>query len=216
MDEYKCTMPGYCGVRVNGYCKPKYPPIPQNCRYAQKVEKGERLDKTKVYMVFSRPYGSNQPPNKRYKEVRILFEDDVSFYVESVTAKDAKGFGMRYSIKKHCFVLREKKSPPPATTKGRIMMVIGKIVGEVLIPVEVVEDGICGGCVYRGPLGGVCNQRYGPDLTYRKRSRHSDEWYCRRKRTKHKSWCEGQYSRVASRGYGPGVCTCGLEAGRKE
>lgn len=64
------------------------------------------LDKSKIYTGFTKPYrGRNQSPSKRFKRVRILFEDDISYYVESLTTKDAKGHGIRYSVKKHCFTL---------------------------------------------------------------------------------------------------------------
>lgn len=64
------------------------------------------LDKSKTYVGYTKPYhGRNQSPSKRFKRIKILFEDDISYYVESLTAEDAKGYGMRYSVKKHCFKL---------------------------------------------------------------------------------------------------------------
>jgi hypothetical protein len=70
------------------------------------------LDKDKEYSGYSIPYrGINQPPCKRFKRVKILFEDDISWYVESLTDTDSKGNGKRYSVKKHCFALLERSTP---------------------------------------------------------------------------------------------------------
>lgn len=63
------------------------------------------LDKTKVYAVRSGNSEKSAPPSGHFRRVKILFEDNISFYVESLTVKDAAGFGRRYSVKKHCFVL---------------------------------------------------------------------------------------------------------------
>jgi len=63
------------------------------------------LDKGKVYRGFSVPRrGPNQSSSKRFSKVKILFEDGISYYVESLTDKDGAGFGKRYSAKKHCYV----------------------------------------------------------------------------------------------------------------
>jgi len=68
------------------------------------------LDKNKIYIGYSgKIIQKNQSPSKRFKRVKILFEDDISWYVESLTEKDAKGHGKRFSVKKHCFVLRPVK-----------------------------------------------------------------------------------------------------------
>lgn len=74
-----------------------------------KIKKDTKmLDKSKTYTGFTKPYnGRNQSPAKRFNKVIILFEDDVSFYVESMTEKDGAGNGKRYSMKKHCFTLIE-------------------------------------------------------------------------------------------------------------
>lgn len=69
------------------------------------------LDKSKVYRIYSgsdKP-SKNQGPQRRFRRVKILFEDDLSFYVESLVDKatDSKGLPFRYSIKKHCFYVEE-------------------------------------------------------------------------------------------------------------
>ncbi len=64
------------------------------------------LDKTKIYAGYTgtkRKFG--QSPNKNFKKIKILFEDEISYYVESLTKKDSKNNNIRYSVKKHCFVL---------------------------------------------------------------------------------------------------------------
>lgn len=82
------------------------------------------LDKNLDYMGYSKSrigekLSKNQPPSKRFKRVKILFEDSISFYVESLIDKDGKGFGKRYSVKKHCFwliplmTLDAEKAPNP-------------------------------------------------------------------------------------------------------
>lgn len=64
------------------------------------------LNKGVIYSGYSKPYkGENQQPSGNFQEVKILFEDDISYYVESSTRKDAIGNGIRYSVKKHCFEL---------------------------------------------------------------------------------------------------------------
>lgn len=64
------------------------------------------LDQTKTYAAFTRPYsGPNQSPQSRFKKIKILFEDDIGFYVESLTERDQRNLGKRFSIKKHCYIL---------------------------------------------------------------------------------------------------------------
>ena len=72
------------------------------------------LDKSKIYAAYTKPISqfNDQPPVKRFKRVKILFEDGISFYVESLTSKDSRGFGRRYSVKKYCFYLKEIKPKP--------------------------------------------------------------------------------------------------------
>jgi hypothetical protein len=71
------------------------------------------LDKNCTYTGYSKPYrGSNQPPVSNFKRVKIIFEDDKGWYVESLTKKDSNGGGIRYSVKKHCFVLRRERPEP--------------------------------------------------------------------------------------------------------
>lgn len=63
------------------------------------------LDKKKTYAGYSLPRIANQSPSQRFYRVKILYEDDVSFYVESLTMnKDKKGHNRRYSAKKHNYV----------------------------------------------------------------------------------------------------------------
>jgi len=69
------------------------------------------LDKTKVYSIFT-DHSRYSAPRKAFRRVKILFEDNISFYIESLSEKDQKDFGKRYSIKKHCFVLKEVKEKP--------------------------------------------------------------------------------------------------------
>lgn len=65
------------------------------------------LDKNLIYAGYmkSRTGGvdKGQSPTKKFKRVKILYEDDISYYVESLTNTDAAGFGIRYSAKKHIF-----------------------------------------------------------------------------------------------------------------
>jgi len=64
------------------------------------------LDKSKIYAGYSKPYrGINQSPTARFKRVKILYEDDISFYVASLMRKDGAGHHVHFSIKKHCFHL---------------------------------------------------------------------------------------------------------------
>lgn len=74
------------------------------------------LDKSKIYVGYSGsgvPY-KGQTPQPRFKRVRILFEDGISFYAAYLidTDKDSRGYGRRYSVKKHCFFLKEIAPEP--------------------------------------------------------------------------------------------------------
>ncbi len=67
------------------------------------------LDKTKVYIRY--PVGCKNPqPSANLRRVKILFEDEISFYVESLVCEDAAGRGTRYSMKKHCFFLKAEQT----------------------------------------------------------------------------------------------------------
>ena len=69
------------------------------------------LDKTKVYAGY--PIGTvcrNPQPSANLRRVKILFEDKISFYVESLTSTDTAGRGTRYSVKKHCFFLKAEQT----------------------------------------------------------------------------------------------------------
>jgi hypothetical protein len=71
------------------------------------------LDKSKIYVGYCgdrRKEG--QPPAGNLKRVKILYEDDVSYYVENLLHKDARGHQKRFSVKKHCFILVEAPSIP--------------------------------------------------------------------------------------------------------
>ena len=71
------------------------------------------LDKTKIYVGYSGDRRKeSQPPSGNLQRVRILYEDDVSYYVENLLHKDAAGNLKRYSVKKHCFVLVEAPRVP--------------------------------------------------------------------------------------------------------
>lgn len=60
------------------------------------------LDKTKVYNAY---YIGNSTPKRR--NVRILYEDDIGYFVQSLEQPDSKGNGIRWSIKKHFYRLIE-------------------------------------------------------------------------------------------------------------
>lgn len=64
------------------------------------------LDKSKIYVGFHAGPGRHGLA-KKFKRVKILFEDDISFYVESLTANDGKGLGIRYSAKKNWYFFKE-------------------------------------------------------------------------------------------------------------
>lgn len=67
------------------------------------------LDKNLTYSGYSlgvKGYITpDQSPCKRFKRVKILYEDDISWYVKSLTVQDSRGNGVHYSVKKHRFRL---------------------------------------------------------------------------------------------------------------
>ncbi len=65
------------------------------------------LDKIKVYSGFSTPRRPGTQPSANLRRVKVLFEDDISYYVESLTEDDSAGHGIRRSVKKHCYELVE-------------------------------------------------------------------------------------------------------------
>lgn len=67
------------------------------------------LDKSKIYAGYSNLHGKHHDrrPCTKFKSVKILYEDTISFYVASLTRKDAKGHPVHYSVKKHIFQLIE-------------------------------------------------------------------------------------------------------------
>ena len=66
------------------------------------------LDKSKIYAAFTKPYrGKNQSPTSRFSRIRILYEDNISFYVASLIKTDGKDHPIHYSVKKHIFQLIE-------------------------------------------------------------------------------------------------------------
>ncbi len=73
------------------------------------------LDKSKVYRCYSGSYHQeHQVKNHNYKQVKILFEDDISFYAEDLRdRKDSQGINIRRSFKKHCFTMIEEKPVKP-------------------------------------------------------------------------------------------------------
>ena len=71
------------------------------------------LDRSKIYAGYSihrdnlpATYNGRQPCAK-FKRVKILYEDGISFYVASLTKNDAGGHPVHYSVKKHVFQLIE-------------------------------------------------------------------------------------------------------------
>ena len=75
------------------------------------------LDKTLEYSGFARgrslaaSWGNKRLPVKNFQRIRIIFEDDIGWYVESLERKDASGNGIRYSVKKSFFVLKARNEP---------------------------------------------------------------------------------------------------------
>ena len=63
------------------------------------------LDKTKIYDAVN-----NSCSTKR-KNVRILFEDDIGYFVQSLIQFDSQKNGIRWSIKKHFYNLIEVQVP---------------------------------------------------------------------------------------------------------
>ncbi|KKK96984.1 hypothetical protein LCGC14_2657310 [marine sediment metagenome] len=65
------------------------------------------LDKNKEYAGFSTPRKSGTQPSANFRRVKVLFEDDISYYVESLIENDtdSAGHGIRRSVKKHCYQL---------------------------------------------------------------------------------------------------------------
>ncbi len=69
------------------------------------------LDKTKIYDAYFRSCSANKNQSPNRANIKILFEDDKSFYVESLIRFDRQGFGVRYSLKKHYFILVKVQVP---------------------------------------------------------------------------------------------------------
>lgn len=64
------------------------------------------LDKSKIYAGYTKPYqGVNQSPAHRFRRIRILYEDDISYYIASLTENDQRNHPKHFSMKKHCFQL---------------------------------------------------------------------------------------------------------------
>lgn len=68
-------------------------------------------DKTKIYNAYFRSCSANKNQSPNRANVKILFEDSKSFYVESLIRFDRQNFGVRYSLKKHYFILVEIQVP---------------------------------------------------------------------------------------------------------
>ena len=79
------------------------------------------LDKSKTYAVRNGNWSKSTPSDK-FGRIKILYEDEISFYAESLTNRDKVGFGIRFSLKKHCFVLVEvrERLSAPIKTVGKI------------------------------------------------------------------------------------------------
>lgn len=67
------------------------------------------LDKNLIYVGYSLGNRGrvtpDQPPYRKFKRVKILYEDAISWYVKDLTRQDSRGNGIHYSVKKHCFCL---------------------------------------------------------------------------------------------------------------
>ena len=72
------------------------------------------LDKTKTYDAYFRSSYDNKNQSPTRANIKILFEDDKSFYAESLIRFDRQGFGIRYSLKKHFYKLVEVQVPGKA------------------------------------------------------------------------------------------------------
>lgn len=55
----------------------------------------------------------DQRPCKKLTRVKILYEDDISWYVKSLIKKDSQGNGIHYSVKKHWYRLLPVRDPIP-------------------------------------------------------------------------------------------------------
>lgn len=68
-------------------------------RWLHNLRKNKMLDKSKLYQVINRRLHQN-------KTFKILFEDNLSWYVEEINGRtDSRGSGIRCSLKKSCFSL---------------------------------------------------------------------------------------------------------------
>ncbi len=76
--------------------------------YVIKPQKLPLLDKSLIYEGYT-TNSNYRNVDKRFKAVKILFEDDISYYVESLTVMDGGGFGKRYSVKKRWTLLKAMK-----------------------------------------------------------------------------------------------------------
>jgi len=65
------------------------------------------LDKTKIYTGFNIDRSGRKSYAKKFAKVKILFEDDISYYVESLDKKDTHGKNFRYSAKKDWYCFKE-------------------------------------------------------------------------------------------------------------
>ena len=63
------------------------------------------LDKTKIYDAHNTGNATVR------KNVKILYEDAIGYFVESSTRFDSLGNGIRYSIKRHWYKLVEVQVP---------------------------------------------------------------------------------------------------------
>jgi len=76
------------------------------------IERGNKmLDKTKIYGVYFR---SSSHPSPDRAKVRILYEDNLGYLVQSLIRMDGQGNGIRWSIKKHFYKLVEVQMPEKA------------------------------------------------------------------------------------------------------
>ena len=86
------------------------------------------LDKRKIYTGFSLSRGGKQTPSKKFKKVKILFEDDISYYVQALGHKDSNGHDFRHSAKKDWYCFKEIidcKTCPYKREIERQLLIIG-------------------------------------------------------------------------------------------
>lgn len=67
-------------------------------------------DKSLTYAAFAPNAYPGQKPVGQFKRIKILYEDNISYYVADLTKKDARGDPIHRSIKKSCLTLQQVPS----------------------------------------------------------------------------------------------------------